>query len=85
MRRVAWAAAMFVVHALTGVAPASAGGSHLSPVRDRYEPAEVATLVGYTSGGQLGSLEDGPFYAYLVTGETTFWADRRLPVDNVAL
>lgn len=85
MRRVTLAAAMFVVHALTAVTPATAGGSHLSPVRDRYELGEVATLVGYTSGGQLGWLQDGPFYAYLVAGDVTLWSDHRLPVDNVAL
>ena len=67
------------------VAPASAGGSRLSPVRDRYELGQVATLVGYTSGGQLGWLQDGPFYGYLVADETTLWSDHRLPVDHVAL
>jgi hypothetical protein len=43
-----------------------AGGSWLTPVRDRYEPGEVVTLVGYVGpGGTLGSVEDGPFFAYL--------------------
>jgi hypothetical protein len=46
--------------------PAAAGGSWLSPVRDRYEPGDTATLVGYVGGGgSLGSVEDGPFFAYL--------------------
>jgi hypothetical protein len=46
--------------------PAAAGGSWLSPVRDRYEPGESVTLVGYVGpGGTLGSVEDGPFFAYL--------------------
>jgi hypothetical protein len=81
----ALAAAMFVVHALSAVAPATAGGSWLSPVRDRYEPGEVATLVGYTSGGQLGWVQDGPFFAYLVAGDLTLWAEHRLPTDHVAL
>jgi hypothetical protein len=76
---------MFVVHALAAVAPAAAGGSHMSPVRDRYEPGDVATLVGYTSGGQLGWIQDGPFYAYLVAGDVTLWSDRRLPLDHVGL
>lgn len=48
-----------------GTAPASAGGSWFEPARDRYEPGEAATVVGYTGGGQLGWIEDGPFYAYL--------------------
>lgn len=79
------AAAVLAVHALIAAAPATAGGSHLSPVRDRYERGEVATLVGYTSGGQLGWIQDGPFHAYLVAGDVAFWADRRLPLDAVAL
>lgn len=81
----ALAAAVFVVHALGSVAPASAGGSYLAPVRDRYEPGDVATLIGYTAGGQLGWVQDGPFYAYLVAGDITLWAERRLPTDHVAL
>lgn len=85
VRRTALAAAVFVVHALSAVAPATAGGSWLSPVRDRYEPGEVATLVGYTSGGQLGWVQDGPFFAYLVVGDITLWAEHRLPTDHVAL
>jgi hypothetical protein len=76
---------MFAVHALIGAAPTGAGGSYLSPVRDRYERGEVATLVGYTSGGQLGWVQDGPFFAYLVAGDVTLWADRRLPTEHVAL
>jgi hypothetical protein len=47
-------------------APAAAGGSWLRPVRDRYEPGETATLVGYVGpGGTLGAVEDGPFFAFL--------------------
>lgn len=34
---------------------------------------------------QLGWLQDGPFYAYLVAGDFTLWAERRLPIDHVAL
>lgn len=45
--------------------PAAAGGSWLDPAKDRYEPGETATLVGYTGGGQLGWVEDGPFFGYL--------------------
>jgi len=46
--------------------PAAAGGSWLSPVRDRYEPGDMVTLVGYVGpGGTLGSVQDGPFFAYL--------------------
>jgi hypothetical protein len=57
-----------VVLAAVAVAadPAVAGGSWISPVRDRYEPGDTATLVGYVGpGGTLGSVEDGPFFAYL--------------------
>jgi hypothetical protein len=46
--------------------PATAGGSWLSPVRDRYGPGETAILVGYVGpGGTLGTVEDGPFFGYL--------------------
>ncbi|MGH9187581.1 MAG: hypothetical protein ACRD0U_17490, partial [Acidimicrobiales bacterium] len=46
-------------------AAAAKGGSWLYPLEDRYEPGEVATLDGWTSPGQLGWVEDGPFLAYL--------------------
>lgn len=49
-----------------GGGPAGAGGGHLAPVRDRYEPGQSATLVGYTGGPVLDlALLDEPFYAYL--------------------
>ena len=41
--------------------PASAGGGWLAPVRDRYEPGQAATLVGYTQGPAPADT----FYAYL--------------------
>jgi hypothetical protein len=44
---------------------ASAGGSSLVPDRDSYQPGEQATMVGETGAGQLGTVEDGPFFAYL--------------------
>ena len=40
---------------------AAAGGGSLAPVRERYEPGQEATLVGYTQG----PVPDQPFYAYL--------------------
>lgn len=48
--------------------PAGAGGSWMAPARDRYEAGEVATVVGYTGGGQLGWIEDGPYEAILEPG-----------------
>jgi hypothetical protein len=45
---------------------AAAGGSWISPVRDRYEPGEIVTLVGYAGpSGSAGTVHDGPFFAYL--------------------
>jgi hypothetical protein len=41
--------------------PAGAGGGTLAPVRERYEPGQEATLVGYTNG----PVRDEPSYAYL--------------------
>ncbi len=78
-------AALLTIHALGAAAPAMAGGSYLYPVRDRYEVGDVVTLVGYTSGGQLGQAHDGPFLAYLVTEENPLWATRKLPAGSVPL
>jgi hypothetical protein len=51
-----------VLAALLGLSgPAGAGGGHLAPVQERYEPGQQATLVGYTAG----PVPDEPFYAYL--------------------
>ena len=85
VRRIALVGAIALGSAITAAAPVSAGGSHLAPARDRYERGEVATLVGYTSGGQLGWVQDGPFFAYLVADDTTLWSDHRLPDDHVGL
>jgi hypothetical protein len=66
--------------------PASAGGSHLDPVKDRYETGEAATLVGYIGPGQLGWVEDGPFYAYLVPGpDETLGGTPLAPPSGTAL
>jgi hypothetical protein len=68
-KRFALAGAVFTLALVSVVVvaePAAAGGSWLSPVGDRYEPGDTATLVGYVGpGGSLGSVEDGPFFAYL--------------------
>jgi hypothetical protein len=63
--RRAVASGVVLLGLLAGAVPARAGGSWLYPVADRYEPGDVATLVGYAGPGQQGWLEDGPFYAYL--------------------
>lgn len=44
---------------------ALAAGSWLYPVEDRLDPGDTATFVGYVGPGQLGWVDDGPFYAYL--------------------
>ncbi len=51
--RTAVAMALAVGAALGTVSPVAAGGSHLSPVDDRYDPGETATLVGDSNGAQL--------------------------------
>jgi hypothetical protein len=61
--------------------PAAAGGSWLAPVRDRYEPGDVVTLVGYVGpGGTLGSVDDGPFFAYLRRMDAAHKAPTDLPI-----
>lgn len=42
--------------------PVAAGGGRLAPVRDRYDPGQAATLVGYTYGA---GVPDERFDAYL--------------------
>lgn len=62
-RALALFAALVVVLACSA-APASAGGGRLSPVQDRYEPGQTATMVGYT-GASTPAAAGEPFYAYL--------------------
>lgn len=57
--------ALLVGAGLVVAGPAYAGGGHLTPVRERYDPGQVATLVGYTGDPVLTALPDEPFYAYL--------------------
>jgi hypothetical protein len=58
--------AVLLVAVAAGSGPAVAGGGRMAPVRDRYEPGQSATLVGYTGGPVLDpDLLDEPFYAYL--------------------
>jgi hypothetical protein len=45
--------------------PASAGGSWLDPSWERVEAGDNISLSSYISHGQLGWINDGPFYAYL--------------------
>jgi hypothetical protein len=61
------AAALLVLSALLGAwpGPAAAGGGTLAPVKERYDPGQVATVVGYTAG----PVPEEPFYAYLRTGD----------------
>lgn len=54
-------ATMLVV--LSGTA--LAGGSWIESYRDSYRPGETVVMRGDVSPGQLGWVEDGPFYAYL--------------------
>ena len=44
---------------------AMAGGSWINAYRDAYAPGETVVMRGEVSPGQLGWVEDGPFYAYL--------------------
>lgn len=44
---------------------ALAGGSWLEPSWVRVEPGDELTLTATVSRGQLGWVDDGPFYAYL--------------------
>ncbi len=50
---------------LTSATPALAGGSWLEPSAERVEVDETIRLSGDVSEGQLGWVEDGPYYAYM--------------------
>jgi len=65
LRHAASAVAALVV-GLLPAAPAQAGGTWLSPVRDSYAPGDIVTLVGYTGGsGAGGTPMDGPYFGWL--------------------
>ena len=65
IREIVVAGAVLVV-VIACSSPAIAKGSELTPVRDRYEPGDVATLVGYTGGPQLRAHRPpGPYRAFL--------------------
>jgi len=87
--RGALAAVVVAVSAvLASVGPVSAGGSWFTPVEDRYEAGEEATMVGYTGGGDYGWVEDGPFFGFLVdsndNGEMVIDGPRR-PLGEIEL
>lgn len=67
---------------------ASAGGSWLYPVQDRYEQGESVTLVGYVGGGLYGSPGAEEFFAYLFKREGSGSISPRavpLPVGELQL
>jgi hypothetical protein len=64
------AALLAMMMALAVPLAAVAGGSWLEPTGVRVEPGDTLSLSGPVSRGQLGWVEDGPFFAYL-SGETT--------------
>lgn len=81
MRRLAWLGFLVALGAAVfgAAAPAGAGGSWLDTDQPRYEPGDEVTAVGYSSGGQYGGVDDGPFHAWL-TGNSS-WTDEVTDVD----
>src|SRR5436853_7458036 len=69
MRRILLAVAAVAIVAVGGsAAPASAGGANLFPVQDRYEPGDIATLVGYVSPSSAGGwIADAPYSTFAVS------------------
>ncbi len=55
--------------------PAAAGGSWLDPYHESYEAGDTVTMRGGVSVGQLGWVEDGPFFAYLRLDESVRCGD----------
>jgi hypothetical protein len=64
-RRAAAAATVSLLAVMFAATPAVAGGSWFETTKEQYEPGDTVTIVGHTTGGQLGWIEDGPFYGYL--------------------
>jgi hypothetical protein len=88
LRRLLMVGTVLVLAVVAGAVPASAGGSWFTPVEDRYEPGEEATMVGYTGGGAYGWVDDGPFFGFLVdsndNGEMVVDGPRR-PLGEIEL
>lgn len=67
-RVAAAAAALGLAGLATVVAPHPAGaggGDWMYPARDRYEPGQTVTLIGYGQAAEPATQEQGPYYAYL--------------------
>ncbi len=58
-------AALAAAFTVISMAPASAGSSWLDPSWERVEAGDHIELSGTVHQGQLGWINDGPFYAYL--------------------
>jgi hypothetical protein len=58
-----------IATALVGTTPADAGGCDgYYPVKDRYEPGEVITMVGYSADGLEGLWDSGPYVGLVRSG-----------------
>lgn len=72
-RRCAVAAAVLASLLGAGAPPADAGGgAWLTPARDRYEPGQAVTMIGYSSNDAAiyrdEMRDDGPFHVHLRPG-----------------
>jgi hypothetical protein len=64
-----WLVAIAGALLTTATSPALAGGSWLETDHDHYAPGDLAVARGAFGDGTLeGTVEDGPFYLYLVPG-----------------
>jgi hypothetical protein len=71
--------------ALAPAPPAGAGGAVLHTEERWYAPGQVATArVGFAEVDGMGTVEDGPYYAYLLT-RTGRWIRRGQPVPEHAI
>lgn len=78
-------AAATVIGAMMAAAPpAAAGGSWLETEQSHYAPGDHAMTRGvFGDGSYEGTLDDGPFYLYLVPGYR--WLRRNQPIPEWAL
>ena len=70
--RIALVMAIAAVSLAGLAAPASAGGSWLEMDRQAYRVGDRAAASGGFSTGQLGWVEDGPFFAFLRPAESDY-------------
>jgi hypothetical protein len=81
-----WLAAAVIGAMMVAAPPATAGGSWLETERSNYAPGDHAMARGvFGDGSYEGTVEDGPFYLYLVPGYRGLPRNQSIPEWAVPL